>query len=82
MQQDAKSTAPSPAELIARARAMIPLLAERAAKAEEARSLPKETIADMQAAGLFRVLQPRRWGGHEMDIATFRRASLADGAPR
>ena len=49
---------PSPAELIARARAMIPRLSERAAAAEAERRLPDQTIAEMQAAGLFRVLQP------------------------
>ena len=25
----------------------------------------------MQAAGLFRVLQPKRWGGYELDLQTF-----------
>jgi 3-hydroxy-9,10-secoandrosta-1,3,5(10)-triene-9,17-dione monooxygenase len=49
--QDATALAPTPAELIARARALIPVLAERAAQAEAKRALPDETIADMQAAG-------------------------------
>ncbi|HWF96173.1 MAG TPA: acyl-CoA dehydrogenase family protein [Xanthobacteraceae bacterium] len=71
------TTTPTPAELIARARAMIPLLAARAAKAEAERRVSEETIADMQAAGLFRVLQPRRWGGYEMDMATYFEIQLA-----
>ncbi len=58
---------PSPAELVARARAMIPVLKERAAKADTLRRIPDETIREMQDAGLFRVLQPKRWGGYEMD---------------
>ncbi|HXP94240.1 MAG TPA: acyl-CoA dehydrogenase family protein [Candidatus Binatia bacterium] len=29
------------------------------------------TIADMQEAGVFRVLQPKRWGGFEMDLRTY-----------
>ena len=33
----------------------------------------------MQAAGLFRVLQPKRWGGYEMDPATYFEIQLALG---
>jgi hypothetical protein len=43
------------ATLLARAREMVPLLAERAAQAEKQRSIPAETIADFKQAGLFRV---------------------------
>jgi 3-hydroxy-9,10-secoandrosta-1,3,5(10)-triene-9,17-dione monooxygenase len=68
---------PESQQLIARARAMIPLLAGRAAQAEQDRRLPDSTIADMQEAGLFRVLQPRRWGGYELDMATFWEIQLA-----
>ena len=75
--QDAATLAPTPAALIARARAMIPVLAERAAKAEVERRVAQETIADMQAAGFFRVLQPKRWGGYEMDMATYFEIQLA-----
>ena len=63
--------APTPEALIARAHAMIPALAKRAAAAERARRQPAETIAEMQEAGLFRVLQPKRWGGYEMSPRTF-----------
>jgi 3-hydroxy-9,10-secoandrosta-1,3,5(10)-triene-9,17-dione monooxygenase len=63
--------APTPEILLARARAMIPTLAKRAPAAAKARRQPAETIAEMQAAGLFRVLQPKRWGGYEMDLHTF-----------
>ena len=66
-----RTAAPEPAELIARARAMIPMLARRAIEQKHRRSVLPETIAEMQAAGLFRVLQPRRWGGYEMEIGTF-----------
>ena len=73
----AKSTTPTPAQVIARARSLAPVLAQRAAAAEQERRLPDETIADMQAAGFFRVLQPKRWGGYEMDIATYWEVQLA-----
>ena len=53
-----------PAELIVRARAMIPTLAERALAQTQRRGILPETIAEMQAAGFFRVLQPKRWGGY------------------
>jgi 3-hydroxy-9,10-secoandrosta-1,3,5(10)-triene-9,17-dione monooxygenase len=65
------SIAPEPAELLARARALAPVLRERAARATADHRLPDETIADLQAAGLFRILQPRRWGGFEMHPNVF-----------
>ena len=58
--------APNYAELLARAEALIPVLRERAARAEELRRLPDETIADLHHAGLFRILQPKRVGGSEL----------------
>jgi 3-hydroxy-9,10-secoandrosta-1,3,5(10)-triene-9,17-dione monooxygenase len=68
---------PEPAEIIARARALVPALAERSLAGREARRIPDETIADMQRGGLFRVLQPKRWGGYEMDLNTFYDVELA-----
>ena len=68
---EAVAVTPEPAELLARARALAPALRERAAKACAERRLPAETIADLQAAGLFRILQPRRWGGYEMHPNVF-----------
>lgn len=65
------TAAPAAAELIARARAMIPALAQRAITQKERRGILPETIAEMRAAGLLRVLQPKRWGGYEMDLGTF-----------
>jgi 3-hydroxy-9,10-secoandrosta-1,3,5(10)-triene-9,17-dione monooxygenase len=73
------TSVPSPQELIARARALIPTLAARAAQADAERRIPKETIADMQAAGFFRVLQPRRWGGYELDPSVYFEIQLALG---
>jgi 3-hydroxy-9,10-secoandrosta-1,3,5(10)-triene-9,17-dione monooxygenase len=75
--QDAKI--PSSEEMVARARAMIPVLRERAPQGERERRLPKQTIADMQAAGLFKVLQPKRWGGYELDILTYFDVQMALG---
>ncbi len=57
---------PSLAELTARAEALVPVLRERAARAEELRRLPDDTIADLHDSGLFRILQPARVGGSEL----------------
>lgn len=59
------------AKLVDRARRMIPTLRDRAAQAVRERRIPLETIMEMKAAGFFRVLQPRRHGGHEMHPNTF-----------
>ena len=53
-------------ELMARAESLIPVLRERAQRAEELRRLPDETIADLHSSGLFRMLQPARVGGSEL----------------
>lgn len=55
------------ASMIAKVRALAPRLRERAARTEELRQLPPETEKDMHDAGLFRMLQPKRIGGAELD---------------
>ncbi|MGY8706345.1 acyl-CoA dehydrogenase family protein [Bradyrhizobium sp. 18BD] len=55
------------AAMIARAQALVPRLRERAARTEELRHLPPETEKDLHDAGLFRMLQPKRVGGAELD---------------
>ena len=75
--QDARI--PTAEEIVARARAMIPALRERAPQGDRERRLAKETVAGMQAAGLFKVLQPRRWGGYELDILTYFDVQMALG---
>jgi 3-hydroxy-9,10-secoandrosta-1,3,5(10)-triene-9,17-dione monooxygenase len=77
--QDAAEKIPTTDEIIARARAMISTLMKRAPDGERERRLPKETIAEMQAAGLFKVLQPKRWGGYEMDMGTYYEVQMALG---
>jgi 3-hydroxy-9,10-secoandrosta-1,3,5(10)-triene-9,17-dione monooxygenase len=62
---------PEAAKLVDRARAMIPTLIARSVAQRRARRILSETIAEMQAAGFFRVLQPKRWGGYELDLGTF-----------
>jgi 3-hydroxy-9,10-secoandrosta-1,3,5(10)-triene-9,17-dione monooxygenase len=54
-------------DLKERAAALVPRLRERAHLTEELRRLPEDTVDEFRAAGLFRVLQPSRFGGFELD---------------
>jgi len=57
-------------EALARARALVPVLRERAARAEALRAMPEETMADLRASGLLRYQSPKRWGGMELPFYT------------
>jgi 3-hydroxy-9,10-secoandrosta-1,3,5(10)-triene-9,17-dione monooxygenase len=57
----------SHAAMIERARSLIPKLRERASRTEELRRLPPETERELHETGLFRILQPKRVGGSELD---------------
>ena len=58
-------------ELLERARTLIPALQSRSAQADKDCKLPDATVRDLQETGLLRALQPKAWGGHEVDIRTF-----------
>ncbi|MEH6583532.1 MAG: acyl-CoA dehydrogenase family protein [Halioglobus sp.] len=58
-------------EMLASARAMGPVLRERAAQCQAEGKVPDETIADFHKAGFFKVLQPEQWGGYAMDPQVF-----------
>jgi 3-hydroxy-9,10-secoandrosta-1,3,5(10)-triene-9,17-dione monooxygenase len=53
-------------DLVARAAALGPKLAERRDKTREMRRLPDETVADLIDNGLIQVCQPKRFGGPEL----------------
>ena len=55
------------ATMVSRARALIPRLRDRASRTEELRRLPPETERDLHESGLFRIVQPKRVGGSELD---------------
>ncbi|WP_321889330.1 acyl-CoA dehydrogenase family protein [Paraburkholderia bannensis] len=65
------------ADLIARAHALAPVLAQRADAAEVEGRIPAQTLADLQAGGFFKVLQPRRYGGYELDPQVFFEIQMA-----
>ncbi len=68
---------PEAIELIARAKALAPKLAERAFAADRDGRVTGEVITEIADAGLFRVLQPKRWGGCEMDPRVFYTVQMA-----
>jgi len=70
----------TPETYLDRVRGLLPALRERAARAEQLRRLPDETFADFQKAGLLRALQPKRYGGYELDPGVLYRAVIEVGA--
>ena len=62
--------APDREALLARAEALVPVLRERAARAEALRRIPDETIADLVESGLIRATLPSRFGGAEVNYRT------------
>jgi 3-hydroxy-9,10-secoandrosta-1,3,5(10)-triene-9,17-dione monooxygenase len=64
-------------ELIRRAVDLQPLLARNAARTEADRRVPDENIEAIREAGLFRLMVPKRLGGHETTIRTKLEVSAA-----
>ncbi len=69
----------TPETYLDRVRGLIPSIRERIEYAEEIRRLPDETFKAFQEAGLFRAVQPKRYGGYELDLATFYQAVMEVG---
>jgi len=57
-------------DLVARAAALIPQLRERVSEAEQIRKMPPANVEAVRQAGLFRVLQAARYGGHQQSLRT------------
>jgi 3-hydroxy-9,10-secoandrosta-1,3,5(10)-triene-9,17-dione monooxygenase len=72
---------PSHEELWGRAQQLLPKLKERAARCEELRRIPDETLRDFHDAELLRIHQPRRVGGAELEfVAVVTFGALLAGA--
>ncbi len=69
----------TPEEYLNRVRALIPAIRDRAPSIEQLRRLPDETFKEFQEAGLFRGMQPRRYGGYELDPGVFFQAGIEIG---
>lgn len=67
---DAVQATPSPEQLIARAEALVPLLRKHAAEAEQLHRLTDDTVAALEDAGMFRMIQPEHRGGYAVDPVT------------
>ncbi len=65
----ASKAPPEYGELWGRLEQLLPVLRERAAHCEELRRMPEETLRDFHDTGLFRMQQPRRVGGSELEFA-------------
>ncbi|MER5280255.1 3-hydroxy-9,10-secoandrosta-1,3,5(10)-triene-9,17-dione monooxygenase oxygenase subunit [Streptomyces sp. NPDC002809] len=60
-------------EVLESVRALLPAIEQRAAATDEARRIPDATIRELSGAGVFRMLQPARFGGLEGDPVDFYR---------
>jgi 3-hydroxy-9,10-secoandrosta-1,3,5(10)-triene-9,17-dione monooxygenase len=58
-------------DVLARVRSLTAEFRERAAAAEEARTVPRESIDALLAAGITRILVPPRHGGYGLDLNTW-----------
>jgi 3-hydroxy-9,10-secoandrosta-1,3,5(10)-triene-9,17-dione monooxygenase len=58
-------------EAMRRARELVPLLREEAAHCEAARTLTPRVLEALHRSGLLRFLQPRTWGGMELDFVAY-----------
>jgi 3-hydroxy-9,10-secoandrosta-1,3,5(10)-triene-9,17-dione monooxygenase len=59
---------PTREQILESARMMVPVLRERALKAERDRLIPVDTHRAFQEAGFYKLFQPGRYGGYEMPI--------------
>jgi alkylation response protein AidB-like acyl-CoA dehydrogenase len=70
-------------EILARIRGLTASIRDGAAAAEEARTLPRETIDALVSAGITRILVPPRFGGYGLGLNTWfevvREIAQADG---
>ena len=82
-QAAAPAAIPTPREIVARAEAMRERLVELQAETEERTYYSQETHEEFLEAGFYRMLVPKRFGGYELDLATFWRViiAIARGCP-
>jgi alkylation response protein AidB-like acyl-CoA dehydrogenase len=70
---------PSAEELVARVRELQPLLMKNAAQGEQDRRVVEESIQALTDAGIFKIAQPKRYGGYETSMRTMLDVSAAVG---
>jgi len=67
----------TPAELVARAEALVPRLRAQQAEAEQRGYFAPDIQDEFVRAGFYRITQPRRFGGYEFDLATYLKTMIA-----
>lgn len=70
-------------DMLSRVRALLPRIWDRAEEADRQRRVPAETIAELADAGVFRLLQPKRYGGDEHNPAALYKSvrAIASACP-
>jgi 3-hydroxy-9,10-secoandrosta-1,3,5(10)-triene-9,17-dione monooxygenase len=73
----------TPADVVARAEAMVPQLVRRQAETERRSYYAEDTHRQFADNGFYRILVPRRYGGYEFGVETFFEVTkvLARGCP-
>src|SRR5258708_35894107 len=66
-------------DVVAKAAALRLTLRERWAETDRRARLPDSTVADLEAARLFEITTPRRYGGLQLDVRTFMDAMVELG---
>ncbi len=56
--------------LVERTTALVPMLRQHAAAAENERRVPLATLEALDQAGVFRMMAPKKFGGDEADFET------------
>src|SRR5690606_34319591 len=63
--------------MLERIQSILPQIAERAAQAEQTRTVPAENIALLKHTGLHRAFQPKAYGGLELSLPEFAQCVVA-----
>jgi alkylation response protein AidB-like acyl-CoA dehydrogenase len=73
----AATAVPASDELLARIRELQPLIEQNAARGEQDRRVVEESITALTEAGVFKIAQPRRYGGYPSSVRTMLDVSAA-----
>lgn len=68
--------AAGPEAFLARIDALLPAIRERSAEVERLGMISREVIGWLTEADMLRAVQPRQWGGLELDVGTFFEAAV------
>ena len=68
---DVKSQDVTTEELLERARALRPIFSEKIEETERLTHIPEDLHEQLQEAGFYQLLTPKRYGGHEVDLPTY-----------